>query len=173
MLYRIRNFLIISIMIIAAYVLQYTVLSRISFLMCAPNLLLILTAVYGYTRGKNAGMIVGFFAGLIADIFYCEVIGYTALVLVVIGYLSALLRRKYFSGTLFIPMAIIIVSDIGYNLLYYFIWFVLQGRFYFTYCLTHIMIPDLLLTIVAALILYKPLLALNNKLYMHYDMEEN
>ena len=173
MLYRIRNFFIIALMLIAAFVLQYTVIARMSFLQCAPNILLVITVTYGYSRGKNAGMIVGFFAGLMADVFYCEVIGYNALVLVVIGFMSALLRKKYYSDTLFIPMLIIIISDIGYNLVYFFIWFVLQSKFYFVYSLIHVMIPDLLLTIVAGLVFYKPILFLNSKLYMRYDLEEN
>lgn len=173
MLYRIRNFFIIAVMLIAAYVLQYTVISRLDFLECAPNILLVVTVVYGYSRGKNAGMIIGFFAGLMADVFYCDVIGYNALVLVAIGFLSALWRKKYYSDTLFIPMFIIFISTLGYNLIYYFIWFVLQGEFYFAYSFIHVIVPNLLLTLVAGLALYKPIIFLNTKLYKHYDLEKN
>ena len=173
MIYRIRNFFIIAAVMIAAFVLQYTVISRLDFLECAPNLLLVLTVTYGYSRGKNSGMIIGFFGGLMADIFYCEVIGYNALILVAIGFFAALWRSRYFSNTLFIPMTILVISDIGYNLIYYFIWYVLNSEFYFTYSVIHVMLPNFLLTIVAGLILYKPLLFLNSKLYMYYDMEED
>ena len=173
MIYRIRNFFIIAVMLVAAFVLQYTVISQMDLLECAPNLLLVLTVTYGYSRGKNAGMIIGFFGGLMADIFYCEVLGFNALILVAIGFFAALWRSRFYSNTLFIPMLILILSDIGYNLIFYFTWYVLNSEFYFVYSVIHVMIPNFLLTIVAGLILYKPLLLLNSKLYMYYDMEED
>ena len=80
MFYRVRNFFIILILIVAAFIVQYTIIARIPFLGCAPNLLLILTFMYGYSRGKTAGMLVGFFAGLVADVFFCEVLGFHALI---------------------------------------------------------------------------------------------
>lgn len=173
MFYRIRNFIVIAAMLIAAFILQYTVISRLDFLGCAPNLLLVITAAYGYSRGKNAGMIIGFFAGLMADIFYCEVLGFNALILVAVGFFSAIWRSKYYSNTIVIPMLIIAFSDIGYNLLYYFFWYVLNSEFYFVYSVVHVMLPNFLLTVTAALIIYKPILFLNSKLYMHYEAEEN
>lgn len=173
MLYRIRNFFVIAIMLIVAFVLQYTVISRLNFLECGPNLLLIITAIYGYSRGKNSGMIVGFFAGLMADVFYCEVIGYNALIFVAIGFFAALWRKKFYSDTIFIPMLIITISSLGYSFIYYFIWFVLNGNFDFVYSLVHVIVPSLVLTLAAALIIYKPILFLNSKLYMHYDLEKD
>lgn len=173
MLYRIRNFFIIAVMLILAYLIQYSVISNLSFLGTAPNLMLIITATYGYSRGKNAGMIIGFFSGLIVDVFFCEVIGYNALMLVTVGFLSALWRRKYYSDTLVIPLVIITLSDLGYNLVYYFVWFILRSQFYFGYSFVHIILPNLLLTFVFGLALYKPILFLNNKLYMHYETEQD
>lgn len=172
MLYRIRNFFVITAVLVAAFVLQYTVISRIDYIECGPNLLMVITVIYGYSRGKNAGMIIGFFAGLMADVFYCEVIGYNALMLVAIGFFSALWRKKYYSDTLTLPMVIIVISNLGYNLIYYFIWYVMRSEFYFAYSLEHVIIPNLLLTLVAGIILYKPILFLNTKLYMHYETEE-
>lgn len=173
MLYRIRNFFIIAAIVVFAFILQYTVISRLDFLECAPNLLLVITVVYGYSRGKNAGMLTGFFSGLLADVFYCEVIGFNALVFLACGFFAGIWKSKYYSNTLFIPMAVVVVTDIGYNLIYYFIWYVLRSEFYFVYSLTHVMLPNFLLTVTAALIIYKPIVFLNSKLYMYYDVEEN
>ncbi|MCF0142085.1 MAG: rod shape-determining protein MreD, partial [Parasporobacterium sp.] len=75
MFYRIRNFFIILLLVIAAALLQYTVIPRIPFLGVGPNIMLIIVVAFAYARGKNGGMLVGFMAGLFMDVFFCEVIG--------------------------------------------------------------------------------------------------
>ena len=100
MKYRVRNFFITLALILAAYLLQYSAFIRIPVINCSPNLMLILTFAFGYVRNKNAGMLVGFFAGLFIDVFYCPVIGYNALVLMVVGFVCGSLKKVYYSDSL-------------------------------------------------------------------------
>ena len=58
-------FFIISI----CFVLQTTVFPSIDFVNITPNLLIIVVASFGMMRGKKEGMILGFFSGLLIDIF--------------------------------------------------------------------------------------------------------
>lgn len=163
-LYRLRNGLIAALLIIIGFILQCTVISRIRFLGCAPNFILILTFIYGYKNGKIAGMITGLCGGLLIDIFFCEVIGYHALVLVVIGFISGIWNSYFYSDDLYVPLLLIMGSDLCYCLVYYLFWFLLRARFNFVYALTHVILPEFILTLIAAAILYKPLSLLNEKL---------
>ena len=147
-------------MLILAFVLQSTVFSRIPFLGCAPNLVLVLTFIYGYTNSKIVGMITGFFGGLMIDIFFCEVIGYNALILLIIGFISGIWNSLFYSDDLYVPLILLILSDIFYSLVFFVVWYLLKARFQFGYYLLHMILPELLLTFIAGVILYKPVSSL-------------
>ena len=69
-----RRKLILAVLILLAFVLQGTVFQTLSIASIVPNLLLILTVSFGFMRGKKEGMFVGFFCGLLIDIFYGSMI---------------------------------------------------------------------------------------------------
>ena len=63
-----------------------------------------------------------------------------------------------------LPLALIFVSDMAYGFLSYIILFLMRGRFHFTYYLIHIILPEMVYTIVVTLIFYPFLLWINKKL---------
>ena len=65
--YRVRNFSVIFIILLAAWLVQFVLFIKIPLVTCSPNLMLIITFVFGYVGGKNTGMITGFFAGLMIN----------------------------------------------------------------------------------------------------------
>lgn len=71
-----RRKLILAVLILLAFVLQGTVFQTLSIASIVPNLLLILTVSFGFMRGKKEGLFVGFFCGLLIDIFYGNMIGF-------------------------------------------------------------------------------------------------
>lgn len=170
---RIRNFFIIIVLIIAAFLLQYSVFIRIPAVNYAPNLMLILTFSFAYIRNKNAGMVVGFFSGLIIDIFYCEVIGYNALILLIVGYICGSLKKVYYSDSLFTQLFILSLCDLSCSLVYYFFWFILRSRFAFVHNLLYVIIPEFLFTLLAGIILIRPLSAMIRKMYLFDTEAEN
>ena len=163
-LYRIRNIIIAALLIIAAYILQWTVFNNIPHWGYSPNLALIITFIYGYTGGKVSGMITGLFSGLLIDIFFCNILGYHALILMLIGYISGIWITYFYSDDLYIPMIILIGSELLYNAINFFVWHVLHSRFDLGYYLLHTTLPELLLTFIAGVILFKPVSALIKKL---------
>lgn len=171
MLYRVRNACIIFLFILLSFLLQYSVIVKIPFLKCSPNLMLMTTFFFAYARGRNSGMLVGFFAGLVIDIFYCDVIGYNMLVLVVIGLVCGSLGRVFYANNLFTPLSILMGSAFVYDILYYFFWFILQTTFAFKYILLHTIIPELLLTFIAGVLLYKPSMFIIGKMYSYCDSD--
>lgn len=163
-LYRIRNFIIAVVMILLAFILESSVFSKLPLVGCAPDLILIITFIYGYTNGKIPGMLAGFFGGLIIDVFYCNVIGFNALVLLFIGFVSGIWNSYFYSDDLYIPLLMITGSDFCYCLVYFAFWFGLRNRLNFGFYLIHEILPELLLTFAAALIIYKPITLFLGKL---------
>lgn len=64
-----RRKVIVSIIIIICYLLQTTLFSALSFASISPNLLIVVVSSFGFMRGKKEGLFIGFFCGLILDIF--------------------------------------------------------------------------------------------------------
>ncbi len=157
---KITVFLIISI----CFLLQCTLFQVLSFASISPNLLIVVTSSFGFMRGRKEGMWIGFFCGLLLDIFFGSVIGFYALVYAYIGYINGLFRKSFFPDDIKLPLFLISASDFCYNILVYLFLFFLRGRFQFGYYLLHIILPELVYTILITIVLYFIILKINQKL---------
>ena len=72
-------------------------------------------------------MWIGFFCGLLLDIFFGSVIGFYALVYAYIGYINGLFRKSFFPDDIKLPLFLISASDFCYNILVYLFLFFLRG----------------------------------------------
>lgn len=109
-------------------------------------------------------MWIGFFCGLLLDIFFGSVIGFYALVYMYIGYLNGFFRKRFFPEDIKLPIILISASDLAYSLMVYLFLFLLRGKFQFFYYLRHIILPELVYTIVVTVFLYFIILKINQKL---------
>ncbi|MCI7042779.1 MAG: rod shape-determining protein MreD [Lachnospiraceae bacterium] len=159
-----RRFIVSFLLVISCFVLQSTVFKSIAFGGIIPNLMIVLTASFGFMRGEKAGILFGFFCGLLADIFFGSVIGLYAMIYMYIGYANGKFNMIFYPEDIKLPLALIFVSDMAYGLLSYIILFLMRGRFHFTYYLIHIILPEMVYTIVVTLIFYPFLLWINKKL---------
>lgn len=159
-----RRFIVSFLLVISCFVLQSTVFKAIAFGGIIPNLMIVLTASFGFMRGEKTGILFGFFCGLLADIFFGSVIGLYAMIYMYIGYANGKFNMIFYPEDIKLPLALIFVSDMAYGLLSYIILFLMRGRFHFTYYLLHIILPEMVYTILVTLIFYPFLLWLNKKL---------
>lgn len=157
---KITVFLIITI----CFLLQSTLFQALSFASISPNLLIVVTSAFGFMRGRKEGMWIGFFSGLLLDVFFGTVIGFYALVYAYIGYVNGFFRKMFFPDDIKLPLILIAASDFSYNILVYLFLFFLRGRFQFGYYLLHIMLPELVYTILITIVLYFVILKINQKL---------
>ena len=158
------RFLVSFFLTIFCFVLQSTVFPAISFGGIVPNLMIVLTASFGFMRGEKSGLLFGFFCGLLADIFFGSFIGLYALIYMYIGYLSGQFNHIFYPDDIKLPLISIFVSDLLYGILYYLTLFMLRGRFHFSYYLIHIIVPETVYTILITLLFYPFILWMNNRL---------
>lgn len=144
------------------FLLQTTLFHALAFDGIIPNLLIILTASYGFMRGKKAGLLTGFFCGFLLDVFFSNVIGFNALIYMWIGYMNGSFRKIFFPEDIKLPMFMIVVSDLLYGFMSYFFFFLLRGRFSIDYYLLHIILPEVVYTVFISMFLYPLILVLNN-----------
>lgn len=156
--------LIVALFIIICFVLQCSVFDSLSFAGIIPNLMIILTSSFGFMRGEKEGLVIGFFSGLLNDIFFGSFLGFYALLLMYIGYINGKFSRIFYPEDIKLPLALIVISDLSYGIICYVLTFMLRSRFQFTYYLVHIILPEALYTIVVTLILYPVILRVNERL---------
>jgi rod shape-determining protein MreD len=153
--------LLLAILILCSFVLQSTVFKAIAFAGIVPNLLVILTSSFGFMRGEKEGLLIGFFCGLLQDIFFGELLGFHALVFMYIGYLNGKFCRIFYPEDIKLPIALIAVSDLTYGLIFYILMFLLRGRFEFTYYFTRVILPEVLYTIIVTMLIYPLIRTIN------------
>ena len=155
---------VVTLFILICFILQSTVFDALSLAGIIPNLMIILTASFGFMRGEKEGLIIGFFCGLLSDVFFGFFLGFYALILMYIGYLNGKFSRSFYPEDIKLPIALIIISDLSYGILCYILLFMLRGRFQFGYYFSRIILPEALYTIVITVFLYPLILKINEKL---------
>ena len=108
---KVKRIFITALVILVAYVLQCTVFPVLDIAGIKPNLLLIVTASFGFMRGSKSGMLVGFLSGLLIDIQFGKMIGFYALIYLVVGFLNGLFEQMFYDEDIKLPLFLIAVSD--------------------------------------------------------------
>jgi rod shape-determining protein MreD len=118
---RLNRILLPTVLVVFAMVAQVSVLARLHLPGAVPDLLLLTVLGLAISYGHVAGCLIGFFAGLLADLAppADHAVGRYALVLCVIGYVAGLFKPD--SGRLRTaagPMLVVIGAAIGTTVLY-------------------------------------------------------
>lgn len=152
-------FYILSVMI--CFLLQTSVFEFFELAGVMPNILLILTVSMGFIRGKKVGIIIGFFCGLLIDIFSGDVLGQYALLYLLFGYTNGWFHAYFYEDDIFLPMGLLAANSLIYSFVIFFFFFALRGRMEFLSYFIKIMVPEAVYTGIAALVIYKVLLAID------------
>ena len=153
-----------AVLIFIFFLLQCTIFRWLSLGGTAPNLLLILTSSFALMRGEKEGMLVGFVCGILADVFFGSLLGFYAIVYLFIGYATGRFHMMFYDADIKLPMAWIAVSDLMYGLCIYVFMYLLRSRFSFGYYCTHIILPEMVYTVVVTIPLYRLLKVINSRL---------
>lgn len=150
--------------ILVCFLLECTVFQKLAFASITPNLLIVVTSSFGFMRGKKEGMAVGFFSGLLVDIFFSDLIGFYALIFMLLGYVNGFFKRIFFDEDIKLPLILIAASDFIYGHIICIFMFIMRSKFSYVYYLRNVIMPELIYTILVTLILYQFILQINQKL---------
>lgn len=159
MLRSIRNGVIIILTILAAFIIQTSILPSLAIGMIKPNLMLIVVASYSFLLGDRPGIIVGCLAGIVQDIFYGQVLGFSGIAFALIGYLCGKFKRFLYVEDLSFPLLMIAIADLAYGFLNYVFLFLVRNRLYLGLFMRTIVLPEILYTALFSIAIY-PLLSL-------------
>lgn len=159
MLIKIRNGAIIVLTILAAFIIQTSILPAVAIGDITPNLMLIVVTSYSFMLGDRPGIIVGCTAGIVQDIFYGQVLGFSGMVFALIAYVCGKFKNLLYVEDLSFPLLMIAVSDLAYGFINYIFLFLMRNRLYIRFFFRTMVLPETIYTVLIGIIVY-PLLAL-------------
>ena len=162
----------IGIIIVVCFLLQSTVFHFLELAGVGPNLLLIVTMSFGLMRGRREGLLVGFFSGLLIDIFFGSILGPYAFIYMTLGYGNGFFHRIYYVEDVLLPMTMITLNDLIYNVIVYIVFFLMRNRLDFPTYFMDVVLPEMIYTILITLFFYKILARINLRLKRVKEAEQ-
>ena len=159
-----KRIILTVLFVLVCYILQCTLFPKLALGSVKPNLMIIVTAAFGFMRGTKEGMLIGFFSGLLMDIQFGNIIGLYALIYMLAGYVNGMFEQMYYDEDIKLPLILTAAREFVYGLTVYILMFLLRSEFNFLHYLGHIIIPELIYTIVVTLGLYPLILFMNQRL---------
>ena len=159
-----KRIITMAVLLILNLVLQSTIMQHIRFNSVIPNTSIVFIVSFSLLRGKTEGTIVGFFAGILQDIFYGSSIGFYALLGMLTGYFLGRYNPNYYRENFALPVFFSFVVTLIYETVIFVIGPFFNGSFnYFYFFITKI-IPCAVYTSVTAIIIYRLLFSVNDRL---------
>ena len=160
---KLRIVLLVFIIIISCFILQTSILPMILSSDITPNLMIIVTASYGFMFGDRKGMCIGLVCGRLSDIYFGPLIGFEEGVYAIIGYFSGKFQKILYVEDLAFPLSLIAVCDFVYGFLTFVFLFAMRNRLFMRAFLMQRLLPEMVYTLLAALPHYPLLRFLYNK----------
>ncbi len=157
MLKKIISTVIVIVTILFAFIIQSTVVPMIRIGGIGPNLMLVLAASYGFLLGDRVGMFTGLLCGLITDIFFGPLIGFSGLVYALIGYLCGKFKSILYVEDISFPLLMVGLSDLFYCFLCYVFLFLFRNRLFFGLFFKTVIVPEMLYTMLVSIPIYPAL----------------
>lgn len=157
-----KKILVIAVTIYVCFLLQTSIFSRYRLAGVTPNVLICVVSTYGFMKGRRHGIVVGFFTGLLLDIFSGTLFGFNALVYMYIGLLNGLFKKQFFGDDLRLPLILIGTSDLVYGVFSYLALYAIKARYDFSFYLMNIIFPEVVYTLLVSIFIYYIILHINN-----------
>ena len=115
------NFLIYFVLFFMAALLQTVIVPQIEILNAEPSFLLILTVMTALRHGTLAGCVLGFFSGLLCDVYApVEWLGAYSLSYCIIGFAVGQIEEGFINLNLFPKIVVLALADFLKDAIYYF-----------------------------------------------------
>lgn len=120
----------------------------------APNTAIIIIVSFAILRYEIEGAAIGFFAGLLQDIFFGVVIGFNTLLYMLIGFFSGKPFKQFYAENYLLPVVLVGISTFFFNFAYYIFNFLFRARLDIFYYMWAIILPGTLYNITITLPVY-------------------
>lgn len=146
------------------FLIQVNVFPSIDLIRISPNLLIIIVAGYGLAGGQKDGMIAGILSGFLMDAVFGSVLGFYSLPYMYIGYICGFFCKYLNNDNYIIPSLFCGISDLIMGLYIFVFSFALRNRLNLPFYLMHIILPEVIYTVIISLALFRIQILVNKKI---------
>lgn len=158
---------VMFLVVVANFILQSTVFQYIAINGVKPNTAIIIIVSYAILRGDIEGAILGFFAGLLQDMFFGYYIGLYAFLGAMTGFACGKPFKDFFPENYLLPIILVLFSVLSYEFIFYIVSFLIYGKTEFSYYFKSIILPETIYTTAISLIFYRIVYGINRRLEKH------
>lgn len=168
-----KRTIVLALLIVINFSLQSTAFGFHNLHSVTPNLLLILTMSFGLMRGRKEGILVGFFSGFLVDAFFNSVLGPYMFLYMCFGYMNGFFHKNYMIEDVMLPFIVILFDDFAFNTIIYILFFFLNNKLQYGRYFKRVILPEMLITALLTIILYKLYVHINKKLKLSEEGNES
>lgn len=150
--------------VVGAFTLQTSVFHFFAMANITPNFMLVTVMAVGLMRGRKAGTAVGFFSGLLIDIFFGEYLGIYAFIYMIFGFINGFFHHMFYAEEVIFPIAMVAANDLIYGIVVYFFFYMMRSKWNFFAYFKSIIMPELIYTLLVSLVFYFVLLWADTRL---------
>lgn len=151
-----RRRLVLAVLYLAAFLLQYGFLNNLGWGVFRPQLLLFFPVFAGLLRGRWCGLAHGLFAGLLMDLVIGRFLGLNTLVWGAVGWLTGRFTTSLFKENYLIAVISVLLSFTISSLLYAVLVGLISGSFFSMTLISRIILGGVLVNCFLAPIIYLP-----------------
>ena len=159
-----KRAVIVFIILILNLIFQSTVLQCFRFNSVIPNTAFAIIISMSLLRGRVEGCLTGFGAGILQDIFFGTSLGYYALLGVLTGYIVGKFNHNYYRENYALPVFLCFIGTVVYESVVFVTGPLFEGYLNYFYFLVRIILPEAVYTAVAAIIIYRVLFSVNERI---------
>ncbi|MDR1687892.1 MAG: rod shape-determining protein MreD [Clostridiales bacterium] len=145
-------------------VFQSTIFQYIRVFGIMPNFTVLFIVCYAILRGDTEGAAVGFCAGLIQDIYFGQLLGISAMLGFLLGFICGKPFKDFFRENDWLPLILSFASLVAYGFCYYVLTYLFRGETDFFYYFNRKILPEAVYSVVLVLPVYRLMYFLNSKL---------
>jgi rod shape-determining protein MreD len=146
-----RKFIVTFIILVLNFCLQSTWFQGVSLFGIKFNTGILFIIFFAILRGENEGAIIGFFTGLMQDIMFGKIIGFYALIGMLLGFFTAYLSKEFVKENFIVAVLFGFLGTICYEFIVYFFLIFTKGDLNIWVNILKVVLPEavgnLLLTI--------------------------
>jgi len=155
---------VVGFLLLFNLILQSTLFGHFEILGVLPNTAILIIVCYAILRGDVEGAIVGFFAGLLQDLFFARYIGFYALCGALTGYICGKPFKDFFRENYLLPMVLVLAAVLANSFVFYVIHFLLLGQTDLWYYFQKIILPETVYTLFLSIPAYRVIYGINERL---------
>ena len=152
-----------ALIILVTFILQ-TTLPFIQVFGISPNALIVVLVSFSILKEESHGATIGFFAGLLQDLFFGSVIGLHAFVYMTVGFLSGKPFKEFNTENYLLPMLLVAIATFFYNFANYVFHFLFRARLDLLSYTWSLMLPSMLYNVILTFPIYIFIYAVNKRL---------